>query len=155
MFLFHFYKGLSFRYFFNSLFQSIHSLFDFQRMTYPLYFFVRISAPVMINKVFYLSRVFIVGIVDISVFISLQFPSFPGFSTNHIVTSFPQSSINLHKFMKIGSKMVQDWFKSSVAFHHYLLLYIISYLFLPFSQFLQSAISYLSLFFHKIALPSI
>lgn len=62
MFLFHFYKGLSFRYFFNSLFQSIHSLFDFQRMTYPLYFFVRISAPVMINKVFYLSRLFIVGI---------------------------------------------------------------------------------------------
>lgn len=78
---------------------------------------------------FYFSRLFIVGIVDISVFISLRFSSLPVFSTSHIVTSFPQSSINLHKFMKIGSKMVRDWFKSSVAFHHYLLLYIISYFF--------------------------
>ncbi len=60
---------------------------------------------------FYLSSDFIVGIVDISLFISLRLSTRPYFQAISILPIFLKISINIYNFAGIGSKLVQTWFR--------------------------------------------
>lgn len=114
------------------------------------YIFISVqNLQTRIKPTFYLSMLFIVGSVNMSAKISIYSTIKPYFTTSLHFPIFQQISINHYICRKIGSELVQKWFREPT-----LTKLTLTLLLLPAFQFPLSEVLYPLQSFHKIILPS-